>query len=106
VRRDGGLDVALVAVGDLSLSFSADRSNAVVNDYNRSAAFKIRALLVNPSGAYALLTNITATPVAAGFTCAPSTLRVDKFLLIPPGGSLAVELGDFICEATDAYLYV
>ena len=50
VRRDGGLDVALVAVGNLLLSFSVDRSNAVVNDYNRSAAFKIRALLVNPGG--------------------------------------------------------
>jgi hypothetical protein len=106
VRRDGGLDVALAAVGNLSLSFSADRSNAVVNDYNRSAAFKIRALLVNPNGAYALLTNITATPAAAGFTCAPSTLRVDKPLLIPPGGSLAVDMGAVTCNATDTYLYV
>ena len=106
VRRDGGLDVALAAVGDLSLSFSADKSYAVMNDYNRTAVFKIRALLVNPGGAYALLTNIIATPVAAGFTCAPSELRVDEPLLIPPGGSLAVEMGAVACNATDAYLYV
>jgi hypothetical protein len=105
VRRDGGLDVALVAVGNLLLSFSADRSIAVVNDYDRSAAFKMRALLVNPNGAYALLTSITATPAADGFSCEPSELRVDEPLLIPPGGSLAVELGDVICEATDTYLY-
>jgi hypothetical protein len=102
VRRDGGLDVALAAVGNLSLSFSADRSNAVVNDYNRTAVFKIRALLVNPNGTYALLTNITAT---AGFSCAPSELRVDKPLLIPPGGSLAVDMGAVACNATDTYLY-
>lgn len=106
VRRDGGLDVAMVAVGNLSLSFSADRSNAVVNDYNRTAVYKIRALLVNPNGAYALLTNITATPAAAGFTCAPSVLRVDKPLLIPPGGSLALDMGAVACNATDTYLYV
>jgi hypothetical protein len=110
VRRDSGLDVALAAVGNLSLSFSANSSIAVVNDYNRSAAFKIRALLVNPNGAYALLTNITTnittTPVAAGFTCAPSVLRVDKPLLIPPGGSLAVDMGAVTCNATDTYLYV
>jgi hypothetical protein len=106
VRSDGGLDVALAVVGNLSLSFSADRLNAVVNDCNRTAVFKIRALLVNPNGAYALLTNITATPAAAGFTCAPSVLRVDEPLLIPPGGSLAVELGAVACNATDAYLYV
>jgi len=105
VRRDGGLGIALAAVGNLLLSFYADRVNAVVNDY-RSAEFRIRALLVNPNGAYALLTNITATPAAAGFSCEPSELRVDEPLLIPPGGSLAVELGDVICEATDAYLYV
>jgi hypothetical protein len=106
VRRDGGLDVALVAVGNLSLSFSADRLNAVVNDYNRTVVFKIRAQLVNPNGAYALLTNITATPAADGFTCTPSELRVDKPLLIPPGGSLAVDIGAVACNATDAYLYV
>ena len=106
VRRDGGLDVASAAVGNLSLSFSADKANAVVNDYNRTTVFKIRALLVNPNGAYALLTNITATPVAAGFNCAPSVLRVDEPLLIPPGGSLAVDMGAVACNATDAYLYV
>jgi hypothetical protein len=106
VRRDGGLDVTSAAVGNLSLSFSADRSIAVVNDYNRTAVFKIRALLVNPNGTYALLTNITATPAAAGFTCAPSVLRVDKPLLIPPGGSLAEEMGVVACNATDTYLYV
>jgi hypothetical protein len=106
VRRDGGLDVALAAVGNLSLSFSADKSSSVVNDYNRTVIFKIRALLVNPNGAYALLTSITATPAAAGFPCAPSVLRVDKSLLIPPGGSLAVEMGVVACNATDAYLYV
>jgi hypothetical protein len=106
VRRDGGLDVASAAVGNLSLSFSADRSNAVVNDYNITVVLKIRALLVNPNGAYALLTNIIASPAADGFTCAPSVLRVDKPLLIPPGGSLAVDMGVVACNATDAYLYV
>jgi hypothetical protein len=106
VRRDGGLDVALAAVGNLSLYFSANKSNAVVNDYNRTAVFNIRALLVNLNGAYALLTNITATPAADGFTCAPSELRVDEPLLIPPGGSLAVDMGVVACNATDAYLYV
>jgi len=106
VWRDGGLDVALAAVGSLSPSFSADRSIAVVNDCNRTAVFNIRALLVNPNGAYALLANITATPAAAGFTCAPSTLRVDEPLLIPPGGLLAVDMGAVACNATDAYLYV
>ncbi|MDT7874487.1 MAG: hypothetical protein RQ859_03790 [Pyrobaculum sp.] len=102
-RRDGGFDVATVAVGDVSLQFAADKLSAVVNDYMRTAEVEIRATLTNPQSAYVVVTGITATAGAPGFAC--SELKIDKPLVIPPGGSVAVELGSVKCNATDDYLY-
>jgi len=102
-RRDGGFDVATVAVGDVSLQFAADKMSAVVNDYMRTAEVEIRATLTNPQSAYVVVTGITATAGAPGFVC--SELKIDKPLVIPPGGSVVVELGSVKCNATDDYLY-
>jgi hypothetical protein len=103
VRRDGGFDVATVAVGDVSLQFAADKMSAVVNDYMRTAEVEIRVTLTNPQSAYVVVTGITATASAPGFVC--SELKIDKPLVIPPGGSVVVELGSVKCNATDDYLY-
>jgi len=102
-RRDGGFDVATVAVGDVSLQFAADKMSAVVNDYMRTAEVEIRATLTNPQNVYVVVTGITATAGAPGFVC--SELKIDKPLVIPPGGSVVVELGSVKCNATDDYLY-
>jgi hypothetical protein len=102
-RRDGGFDVATVAVGDVSLQFAADKMSAVVNDYMRTAEVEIHATLTNPQSAYVVVTGITATASAPGFVC--SELKIDKPLVIPPGGSVVVELGSVKCNATDDYLY-
>jgi len=102
-RRDGGFDVATVAVGGVSLHFAADKLSAVVNDYMRTAEVEIRATLTNPQSAYVVVTGITATAGAPGFEC--SELKIDKPLVIPPGGSVVVELGSVRCNATDDYLY-
>ncbi len=102
-RRDGGFDVATVAVGHVSLQFAADKMSAVVNDYMRTAEVKIRATLTNPQSAYVIATGITATAVAPGFVC--SELKIDKPIVIPPRGSMVVELGSVKCDATDDYLY-
>jgi hypothetical protein len=90
-------------VGDVLLQFAADKMSAVVNDYMRTAEVEIRVTLTNPQSAYVVVTGITATAGAPGFVC--SELKIDKPLVIPPEGSVVVELGSVKCNATDDYLY-
>ena len=102
-RRDGGFDIATVAVGGVSLQLAANKMDATVNDYMRTAEVEVRAALTNPQNAYAIVTGVAAVAAAPGFEC--SELKFSKPLVIPPGGSVVVELGSVKCSATDDYLY-
>jgi hypothetical protein len=102
-RRDGGFDVVTVAVGGVSLQLAADKMDVVVNDYMRTAEVRVRATLTNPQNAHAVVTGVAVAASAPGFAC--SEPKVDRPLVIPPGGSVTVELGAVRCDATDDYLY-
>ncbi|ABL88566.1 hypothetical protein Pisl_1407 [Pyrobaculum islandicum DSM 4184] len=99
VRRDGGVSTAVVSIGGVWLSAASNASVVVLNDYRRTFALALNVTIYNPTGGYAVVTNITASLGAPQINCSGPP-AYNQPVVVPPGGSKTVQLGAAVCAAS------
>ncbi|MEM1568981.1 MAG: hypothetical protein QXI84_10915, partial [Thermofilaceae archaeon] len=107
VRRDGGVWTARVWIGEVGIVPYLNVSSVVVDDYYRNFNLSLYVNIYNPSGGYAVVTNISASLGGGYISCErlpPKNLS--RTLVVPPGGSAAVSVANFTCTVdVRRYIY-
>jgi len=113
VRRDGGVYLAKVYVGNVTLSPRVNATLLYVDDYYRSVTVPLYVDIYNPSDGYAVFTNFTAKLYDNNqyINCSEKSTKkpvatLNRTVVVPPRGSASLYLGDFVCNVNVTnYLY-